>query len=286
MNENLIARITRLMPTFSKGQRRIATFILEHSDQAAYMTAAKLGETVEVSESTVVRFAAVLGFEGYPDMQRAIRELIRSKLTTSQRIAVTRSNIANGNVLTSILSYDMANIRQTMEELPQDVFEQAVEAILSASRLYILGAGSCEALARFAAYYLKLMLPDARLINSTSDAGIIEDIIHIQENDIVLGISFPRYSAKTAKTLQYARNRKAKVIAITDSALSPIAELADYLLLAHSDMPTIVDSLVAPLSLINALVVAVSLKRLEGNQSLVEELEDLQENYHIYHPFL
>ncbi len=285
MKTNLIAHIAACSSSFSKGQRRIAQYIVEHYDTAAFMTAFRLGETVGVSESTVVRFAAELGFDGYPQLQKAMQELIRSKLTTVQRIQVTRARMADDEVLDNVMAYDMANIRQTLEELPREVFYQAVDAVVNARRIYIFGAGSCRALANFLNYYFKLLLSDVRLIYTSSEAEILEELLHIEECDAIVGLSFPRYSSKAVKALHFAHSRHAKVIAITDSELSPIAEYANYLLLAHSDMATIVDSLVAPLSILNALIVAVSLKKMESNTANLEELEHLWETYQVYQPF-
>lgn len=285
MNTNLIAHINKLLPGFSKGQRRIAQYILEHYDTAAFMTAYKLGQTVGVSESTVVRFAAELGFEGYPQLQKAMQELIRSKLTAMQRVEVTRSLMRDDQVLQHIMHCDIANIRQSLEELSQEVFNAAVDTLVNAKKVYIFGAGSCRALAHFVAYYLKLLLPEVQLINTSSETEILEELIHIGSQDAVLGISFPRYSSKAVKTMHFAHSRNAKVIVITDSTLSPIAPYANYLLLAHSDMATIADSLVAPLSILNAMIVAVSLKRMEENRETLGELEQLWERYQIYQPF-
>ena len=285
MKATLIANITERMGGFSKGQKRIAQYILEHYDTAAFMTAYRLGETVGVSESTVVRFAAELGFDGYPQLQKAMQELIRSKLTSLQRIEVTRARMTDDEVLDNVMSCDMANIRQTLEELPRDVFYQAVDAVVNARRVYIFGAGSCRALANFLAYYLKLLLRDIRLIYTSSEAEIFEELLHIDEKDTIIGLSFPRYSSKAVKTMHFAHSRGAKVVAITDSMISPIADYATYLLLAHSDMATIVDSLVAPLSIINALIVAVSLKKMNSNVAVLEELEQLWEKYQVYQPF-
>ena len=285
MKTNLIAHISEHAAGFSKGQKRIAQYIQEHYESAAFMTAFKLGETVGVSESTVVRFAAELGFDGYPQLQKAMQELIRSKLTTVQRIEVTRARMADDEVLDNVMAYDMANIRQTLEELPRDVFYQAVDAIVEARRVYIFGAGSWRALATFLAYYLKLLLPDIHLIYTSSETEILEEMLQIGEQDAIIGLSFPRYSSKAVKTVHFAHSRQAKIIAITDSVLSPIAEYASYLLLAHSDMATIVDSLVAPLSIINALLVAVSLKKMDSNAARLTELEQLWETYQVFQPF-
>lgn len=284
MKTDLTAHITRHHSEFSKGQRRIAAYILEHYDEAAYMTASHLGKTVGVSESTVVRFAAQLGFEGYPQLQKAVQELVRSKLTSVQRVEVTRARMQDDEVLEKVMTYDMSNIRQTLEELSPNVFDGAVQALVGARRVYVFGAGSCRALANFSAYYLKLLLPNICLISTSSETEILEEMFHINEEDVLLVLSFPRYSSKAVKAAHFAHTRGAKVIAITDSLLSPIAPLSTSLLLAHSDMATIVDSLVAPMSIINALLVAISLKRMEENRDMLNELETLWEAYHVYQP--
>lgn len=279
---DLIAHITGQMPSFSKSQRRIASYILEHYDQAAFMTANALGDTVGVSESTVVRFATELGYSGYPRLQKAMQELVRSKLTSVQRVEVTRARMRDDEVLENVMSYDVANIRQTLAEMDPAVFDAAVQALVGARRVYIFGAGSCRALANFLAYYLKLLLPDICLISTSSETEILEEMFHIGAEDVVVALSFPRYSSKAVKTVHFAHSRGAKVVAITDSQRSPISEFANYLLLAHSDMATIVDSLVAPLSIINALVVAISLKRMDDNRDMLDELETLWASYHVY----
>ena len=277
LKSNLIAHITECQPSFSKGQKRIAQYIVDHYDKAAFMTAYRLGETVGVSESTVVRFAAELGFDGYPQLQKAMQELVRSKLNSVQRIEVTRTRMADDEVLD--------NIRQTLEELPRETFYEAVDALVNARRVYIFGAGSCRSLASFMAYYLKLLLVDVQLIYTNSETEIFEDMLHINADDVIVGFSFPRYSSKTVKAMHFAHSRDAKVIAITDSEISPIAEYASYLLLAHSDMATIVDSLVAPLSIVNALIVAISLKKKEDIQSELTALERIWEEYEVYQKF-
>ncbi len=286
MKTNLTAHITQLMPGFSKGQRRIANYILEHYDEAAYMTANCLGQTVGVSESTVVRFAAELGFEGYPELQRAVQELVRSKLTSVQRVEVTRARMTDEEVLDRVMAYDMANIRKTLEELPKETFDEAVQNLVNARRVYVFGAGSCRALANFFAYYLKLLLPNICLISTSSETEILEEMIHICDEDALIVLSFPRYSSKTVKAAHFAHSRNAKVIAITDGLLSPLAALSTCLLSAHSDMATIVDSLVAPMSIINALLVAISLKRMDENRATLTELENLWDSYHVFQPSL
>lgn len=285
LEDNLLSCIERHAASFSKGQRRIAAFICEHYETAAFMTAFRLGETVGVSESTVVRFAAELGFDGYPQMQKAMQKLTRSRLTSVQRVEVARERMSDDEVAQAVMSYDIQNIRQTLTELPPERFSQAVNDIVKARRVYIFGAGSCSALANFLAFYLNFLIPDVKLITPGGEAEILEQIIHIGKEDVMVGISFPRYSSRSAKTLHFAKSRGAHVIAITDSVMSPIAQLSDCCLLAHSDMATIVDSLVAPMSIINSLLVAVSLKRMKENHAVLSELEELWEQYKVYQPF-
>ncbi|MCL2487527.1 MAG: MurR/RpiR family transcriptional regulator [Oscillospiraceae bacterium] len=282
MSANLITLITNRLPEFSKGQRRIADFVLDRCEQAAFMTASRLGEAAGVSESTVVRFAAELGYDGYPELQRAMMKTVRSELTTIQRVEVTRARMDGDRVLDEVMACDIANVRQTLDELPRDAFEDAVQAVTGAGRLYIFGAGSCRALASFLAFYLKLLLPNIHLLSTSSEAEILEEMIRIGPGDAIIGLSFPRYSSKTATVLDFAASKKARVVVITDSANAPIARYADHLLPAHSDMATIVDSLVAPLSVVNALIVAVSLRRIESNREVLEELEELWGRYEVY----
>lgn len=281
---DLIAHITSRMTEFSKGQRLIASYILEHYDTAAYMTAYALGETVGVSESTVVRFATELGFSGYPRLQKAMQELVRSNLTSVQRVDVTRARMRDDEVLEKVMSYDITNLRQTLAELDPAVFEGSVEALVSARRVFIFGAGSCRALANFLAYYLKMLLPDVRLISASGETEMLEEMFPISAEDAIIGISFPRYSARAVKAMHFAHSRGARVIAVTDSTRSPIADFATYLLLAHSDMAALVDSLVAPMSVINALTIAISLRRMDDNRERLSELESLWETYQVYQP--
>ena len=283
MNTTLIGLIEAHAPQFSKGQRRIADFITQHYDEAAFMTAAHLGEVVGVSESTVVRFATELGFEGYPGLQKALQELIRSKLTIVQRLDVTRARMAEGDVLKTVAAADAHNIRRTLEEVDAAVFNEAVERIVAARNVYIFGAGSCKHLAGFLTHYLQMLLGgQVRRIAVASQAEIFEEMLDLSEEDVVIGISFPRYSKKSVQTLHYAHSKGAGVIALTDSALSPIAPFAAALLTAHSDMASVVDSLVAPLSVINALIVAVSLRTMDRTRPKLEELERLWHNYGVY----
>ncbi len=283
MRSSLIALMAEKEIHFSKGQRRIARFITDHYEEAAFMTALRLGEEVGVSESTVVRFAAELGFDGYPQLQKAMQELIRSKLTVIQRLEVTRARMTDDEVLPMVATGDINNIRQTIEGLDKNAFFQAVETVIHARQVYIFGAGSCKMLAGFLNHYLQMLMGGrVHLISTSSQNEIFEELLDVTQDDAVIGISFPRYSSKTAKTMHYARSKNAAVVAITDSILSPMAPFATTLLLAHSDMASVVDSLVAPLSIINALIVAVSLKTMEQSRSKLEELEKLWNTYQVY----
>lgn len=282
MNDSLTQRIQENMRSFSKGQRLIATYIMEHYDKVAFMTASRLGSTVGVSESTVVRFATEIGYDGYPELQRAMQEMIRSKLTIVQRMDVTRERIGDNDILDTVLGQDSDVIRRTMEYTSHDEFYKAADTILAARKVYILGARSCQALASFLAYYLGLLLEDVILVQATSEAEIFQQLIHINENDVVIVLSFPRYSRKATKAMQFAHECGAKGIAITDTAASPVAKYADYALLARSDIAAIVDSLVAPLSLIDALVVTLSLKKQKTMDPTFKRLEAIWDEYHVY----
>lgn len=282
MNNLLTVRIQENMATFSKGQKLIARYIMEHYDRVAFMTASRLGATVGVSESTVVRFATEIGYTGYPELQQAMQEMIRNKLTSVQRMEVTANRIGENDILDSVFTQDMDIIRRTMEETSHENFYAAADAISNARRVYIMGARSSLALATFISYYLKLLLENVILVQSTSEAEIFEQMIRIDEGDVVIGISFPRYSKKVVKAMNFARKSGAKVVAITDSSLSPLAEPADYLLLARSDIASIVDSLCAPLSLINALLVTISMKRKKDAEETFTKLEHLWDEYNVY----
>lgn len=283
MNPSLIGLIDAHAPTFSKGQRRIAEFITQHYDEAAFMTAARLGEEVGVSESTVVRFATELGFAGYPQLQKALQELIRSKLTIVQRLDVTRSRMTEEDLLRQVACSDISNIRHTLEDLDSEAFFAAVSRVVSARRVYVFGAGSCKHLAGFFTHYLQMLLGgQVRRIAATSQSEIFEELLDLNPEDAIIGISFPRYSKKAVQTLHYAHSKGAGVVAITDSPLSPIAPYAHHLLTAHSDMASVVDSLVAPLSVINALIVAISLRTMDRTRSKLEELERLWHSYGVY----
>lgn len=282
MDNLLAARIHSRMDEFSKGQKRIAAYISEHYDKVAFMTASKLGTTVGVSESTVVRFATEIGYKGYPELQQAMQEMIRNKLTSVQRMEVTASRVGDSDVLDFVFSQDIDVIRRTMEETSHESFYQAVDAIVASRKIYILAARSALALGTFLSYYFNLLFENVLLVQSTSEGEIFEQMIHINEEDAVIGISFPRYSRKIAKAMSFAHDRGAKVIAVTDSALSPIALSADYQLLARSDIESIVDSLCAPLSLINALIVMTAIKKEGEVKQVFHNLEDIWDEYSVY----
>ena len=270
------------MPTFSKGQKRIANYILEHYDKAAYMTASKLGALVGVSESTVVRFAIELGFEGYPEMQKSLQELIRMKLTSVQRVEVTNSLIGEGDVLEKILMSDAEKIRRTLEEVDREAFEAAVDKIVAADKIYIIGVRSSSSLAGFLNFNFRMIFDNVKFVQTTSGSEMFEQIMSIGPNDVMIAISFPRYSKRIVNAVEYAHNAGADVISLTDSLQSPIAGVADQLLLARSDLVSFVDSLVAPLSIINAIIVAVSRKKMDDIRVRFSKLEKIWDEYEVY----
>ncbi len=282
MKRNLIAMIEEGMHTFSKGQKRIANYILEHYDKAAYMTASKLGTLVGVSESTVVRFAIELGFEGYPEMQKSLQELIRMKLTSVQRVEVTNSLIGEGDVLEKILMSDAEKIRRTLEEVDREAFEAAVDKIVAADKIYIIGVRSSSSLAGFLNFNFRMIFDNVKFVQTTSGSEMFEQIMSIGPNDVMIAISFPRYSKRIVNAVEYAHNAGADVISLTDSHQSPIAGVADQLLLARSDLVSFVDSLVAPLSIINAIIVAVSRKKMDDIRVRFEKLEKIWDEYEVY----
>lgn len=281
-NTDLLKIIQEKQSTFSKGQKQISSFILAHYDKAAYMTAAKLGALVGVSESTVVRFANELGFAGYPELQHSLQEMIRSKLTTIQRIEITNDRIGESDLLEKVLNSDIDKIKHTLEEIDRTSFENAVDHLIEADMIYIIGMRSSSSLASFMYHYLNLVFPHVRLVRTTSGSEIFEQLLRINDKDAIVGISFPRYSKRIINALGYAKKQGAKVISITDSAASPIAANADDLLLAKSDMASFVDSLVAPLSIINALIVAIGRKKQDEIAETFGKLERIWDEYDVY----
>ncbi len=282
MTKDILTVIQSEMDTFSKGQKRIANYILSSYDKAAFMTASRLGQTVKVSESTVVRFAAELGYDGYPAMQRALQEMIRNKLTAVQRIEVSNDRIGSQDIPSLVMHADAENIRQTLENLDRSSFDSSVNALLKARKIYILGVRSAFALSSFLGFYFNMMFEDVAVVHTNSFSELFEQILRIGEDDVIVGISFPRYSKRTVKAMRYAKDRGAAVIAITDSTVSPLAEIADHTLMAKSDMVSFVDSLVAPLSLVNALIVAVSRRKGEELAGTFGKLEQIWDEYEVY----
>ena len=270
------------MSEFSKGQKRIARYILDHYDKAAYMTASRLGSIVEVSESTVVRFAIEVGFDGYPEMQRALQELSRTRLTAVQRVDVTNSLIGDDDVLDKILGADAEKIRRTLDEIDRKSFETAVDKIVSAKSIYIIGVRSSSTLAGFLNFNLRMILDNVKFVQTTSGSEMFEQIMNIGPDEVLIAISYPRHSKRIINAVEYASSTGADVISITDSGQPPIAAGADQLLLARSDMVSFVDSLVAPLSIINAVIVAVARKKPDEVRERLEKLEHIWDEYDVY----
>ena len=265
----------------SKGQKIIAQFIMSNYDKAAFMTAAKLGEKVGVSESTVVRFANTIGYEGYPQLQKQLQEMVKTKLTTVQRIEMSTDFTNKNSILKNILKSDMENIRETMEEIDSTVFEQAVKSISEAKSIYIIGLRSSTALAEFLGFYLNLIRDNVHVVTYTI-GDIFEQLFRIDKDDLVIAIGFPRYSSRTIKALEYAKSKDSKSIAVTDSMLSPLCANADYTLIAKSNMESFVDSIVAPLSVLNALIVAVGIQEKQNISTSFANLEDIWNKYNIF----
>lgn len=282
MKRNLLAEIEAGIPSFSKGQKLISAYILENYDKAAYMTASKLGSIVHVSESTVVRFAIELGFAGYPDFQHALQEIVRTKLTSFQRIEVTNNLIGDGDVLSKVLLGDADKIKHTLEDIDRDAFENAVEKIVSARDIYILGVRASSSLAGFLAHGLRMIFDNVKFVQTTSGSEMFEQIMNIKPEDVMIAISFPRYSKRIIHAVNFAHNAGADVIAITDSPASPIAPQANQVLTAQSDMASFADSLVAPLSIINAIIVAVSRKKQDDLKVRLRQLEEIWDEYDVY----
>ena len=282
MSRDILTVIQDSMHTFSKGQRKIANFILESYDKAAFMTASRLGKRVGVSESTVVRFAFELGYDGYPDMQRSLQKMIRNRLTTVQRIEVTKDRLGDQDLLSMVLQSDIEKIRMTLEELDRDSFEQTVDAIVSARKIYIIGVRSSAAIASFLHFYFNLIFDNVALVSANTASEIFESLLRVGEGDVVIGISFPRYSSRTVQAMSFARDRGATTVAITDGESSPLAPISRYSLMARSDMASFVDSLVAPLSLVNALLVAVSQRKNEDLAHTFHTLEEIWDEYGVY----
>ncbi len=282
MSYDILAILQEKEPSFSKGQKRIARYITEAYDKAAFMTANRLGKTVGVSESTVVRFAVDLGFDGYPSMQKAMQEMVLNRLTSVQRLEVASGRIGDQDVVSMVLHSDMEKLRQTSETVDREAFRQAVNAILKAKRVYILGVRSVAPLANFLGYYLNYMFNNVHVISGVSAGEMFEKIVSVNADDVVIAFSFPRYSASTTKGAKFCRSAGATVIGVTDSCLSPLGQCSDHVLLAKSDMVSLVDSIVAPLSLVNALIVAVASRREKELAQTFSTLERIWDEYDVY----
>ena len=282
MNEDILKLLETLSPTFSKGQRKIAAYITESYDKAAFMTASRLGKTVGVSESTVVRFAVELGYDGYPSMQKAMQEMVLNRLTSVQRIGVANDRIGDQDVLSTVLQADGEKLRQTNETVSREAFRDAVGAILKARRIYIIGVRSASVLANFLGYYLNYMFDNIHTVTASGESEMFEKLVNVNQEDVVIAFSFPRYSVSTIKGVQYCRSIGAKVVGITNSNLSPLGQCSDHVLVAKSDMVSLVDTLVAPLSVVNALIVALASGREQELSKTFDTLERVWEEYNVY----
>ena len=282
MEKDVLSLVEKMMPTFSKGQKRIAQYLTESYEKAAFLTANRLAKNVGVSESTVVRFAVELGFDGYPSMQKAMQEMVVNRLTSVQRIEVAHDRIGDQDVLNMVIHSDMEKLRKTGENVDRGEFQAAVDALLNARRVYILGVRSVAPLANFLGYYLNYMLDNVQIVTASGSGAMFEQIVGVEKDDAVVAFSFPRYSTTTAKGAQYCRSTGATVIGITDSRLSPLGQNCDHVLVTKSGMVSLVDSLVAPMSVINALIVAMAAKRQESLAETFDKLERIWEEYNVY----
>ncbi|HEX3021026.1 MAG TPA: MurR/RpiR family transcriptional regulator [Lachnospiraceae bacterium] len=282
IQNDLVKNINNRYNTLSKGQKLLANYIVNNYDKAVYLTAAKLGKIVGVSESTVVRFATILGYDGYPKLQRALEEMAKNKLSSVQRMEVTFDRINKDNVLKYVLHSDAEKIRLTAEEIDETAFSQAIDTLLQAKNIYIIGVRSSAPLASFLSYYLGLIFEHVKLIQSSSASELFEQLYHIGEEDAIIGISFPRYSRSTLKAMEFATKRKAKGIAITDSYASPMTRYSQCNLIARCDMASVADSIVAPMSVINAIIVAVCQQKQEEVVSTFASLEEIWNEYQVY----
>lgn len=282
MSKDILAVLESLAPTFSKGQRRIAAYILDEYDKAAFMTASKLGKTVGVSESTVVRFAVELGYDGYPEMQKALQEMVLNRLTAVQRMGVTNNRIGDQDVVSMVLQADADKLRQTNDLLDRKAFHASVAAIAKAKRIYVLGVRSAAVLVNFLGYYLNFMFDNVQIITTSGTGEMFEKLVNVGAQDVVIAFSFPRYSTSTAAAAQYCRSVGATVIGLTNSQMSPLGQNCDHILIAKSDMVSLVDSLAAPLSVVNALIVALAAGREKELSRTFDTLERIWEEYNVY----
>ena len=279
---DIVTRMNQNLAQMSKSHKKIASYIMDHYDTAVFMTAATLGKEIGISESTVVRFAAGLGYDGYPKFQKALEEWVKSKWNSLQQMGAKYGNSSQSEILTSVIRADMEKMEDTIHNLDPAAFETAVSSILEAKHVYVIGLRSCEPLASFLSFYLSMIRGDVMQLKTTSTTELFEQMIRVSDEDVVIGISFPRYSMRTLKAMEFANDRNAKVITITDSVHSPMNLYSSCNLLARSDMVSIVDSLVAPLSVINALVVALCVKAPEQASKNLKDLEEVWANYQVY----
>ena len=279
---DIVTRMNQNFAQMSKSHKKIASYIMDHYDTAVFMTAATLGKEIGISESTVVRFAAGLGYDGYPKFQKALEEWVKSKWNSLQQMGAKYGNSSQSEILTSVIRADMEKMEDTIHNLDSAAFETAVSSILEAKHVYVIGLRSCEPLASFLSFYLSMIRGDVMQLKTTSTTELFEQMIRVSDEDVVIGISFPRYSMRTLKAMEFANDRNAKVITITDSVHSPMNLYSSCNLLARSDMVSIVDSLVAPLSVINALVVALCVKAPEQASKNLKDLEEVWANYQVY----
>ncbi len=282
MDKDILTLISRDNSGFSKGQRLIAKYILENYDKAAFMTAGKLGKTVGVSESTVVRFAAELGYDGYPGMRKALQEMIRSRLTSVQRIEAAKDLIEDRNILKAVISDDIDKLQATLEEIDQDSFDRAIDMIMSAKNIYIFASRTSQSLSSFMGFYLNMLRDGVRQVRDNSAAEAYEQLIRIGKGDLFIGFTFPRYSSRSLKVMRFAKDRGASTLALTDSESSPLYGVADVSLFAKSEMVSFVDSLVAPLSLVNAIVIAVGAKSRDRLAETFKDLENVWSEYKVF----
>jgi DNA-binding MurR/RpiR family transcriptional regulator len=282
MSLNLIEHISGKIPEMSKGHKKISNYIIENTDKAAFMTAAKLGEITGVSESTVVRYAMILGFDGYPELLTALREYIGSKLTSVQRMNVMNDRIGSSDVLEKIINMDIEKLRKTLETLSRDDFSAVVDNLCASKTIYVIGARSAAVLARYASFYFNMMFENVKLIHTTSTSEMFEQILNIGSDDLMIGMSFPRYSRLTVNALRYAKDNGAKVVALTDSKSSPLCEYADNLLIAKNTLTTFADSLIAPMSVLNALIAAVGMRKQDYVSDNYNRMEKIYDKYQVF----
>lgn len=279
---DLTNRINERYSKMSKGQKLLASYITDYYDKAVFLTASKLGEVVGVSESTVVRFAAQLGYKGYPEFQKSLEEMVRQKLSSVERMEAAYGRISQSRILESVLQSDIEKIKGTLNKIDPNAFELAVDTLLSARRIYVIGIRSCAPLASFLAFYLNYMFDDVVLLHTNSSSELFEQMVRIGKDDAIVGISFPRYSMRTLKALEFANNRNAKVITLTDNVHSPMNLYSSCNLIADSDMASIADSLVAPLSVINSLIVALCMRKQDEVAGMFDKLEKIWDEYQVY----